>query len=165
MTLDLVTAAARRQLTLDTIAAELVGWGCPPDYAPDRARHLLDVVALYGYALPTALADVPATRGPGSTDEGRARARQLFADARRHLDDAHAIVDGILDRQGTANRPHVAAERPAPPPEGDRPEDPVPSRDGSADQARSCRWAHGVAVAGTLDEHGLCPICAADEVR
>ena len=90
MTLDPPAAAARRQWVLDRIVEDLVGWGCPLDSAPARARQLLDRALDGGYALPTAL-QPPAPRGGGSTPEGRELARRILEQSRAgcHCGPAH----------------------------------------------------------------------------
>jgi hypothetical protein len=82
VTLDPVTAAARRQNALDAIADDLERWGLPPDGCRPRAARLLDVIAAHGYALPVTADHAPLT-GSGSTEEGRRRARELFEATRR----------------------------------------------------------------------------------
>src|SRR3954451_14735573 len=77
---DPVARAARRQNTVDRLAEQLTDWGCPPDLAHPRADGLLLLVEAHGWQLPAH--DAPPLRGRGSTDEARARARQLLANVR-----------------------------------------------------------------------------------
>jgi hypothetical protein len=77
---DPISRAAKRQNLLDDLAEHLVAWGCPPDTTPSRAAVLLALAEQHGWLLPTV--DAPPFRGRGSTDEGRARARRSFEQAR-----------------------------------------------------------------------------------
>jgi len=83
--LDPPAAAARRQNLLDRWAEALVGYGCPPESAPGRAAHLLDVALDHGYSLPTALEGAPLT-GTGSSTEVRTRARAIARNTREGCD-------------------------------------------------------------------------------
>ena len=74
-----IARAARRQNAVDELAELLTGWGCPDAYVADRARTLLAVVESHGWRPPE---DPPPLRGPGSTDEGRARARRIAEQTR-----------------------------------------------------------------------------------
>jgi hypothetical protein len=144
--LDPPAAAARRQNVLDLFAEELVGYGCPPEYAPHRARTLLDLALAHGYALPVVL-EGPAPRGTGSTDLGRARARVIAirtrAGCRCEPDDDRALpaaehphpcpvrVAWDADTQHGHDRHQPAAPGPAGGPATDGPENPPTSRDGT----------------------------------
>lgn len=161
-------AAARRQHTLDALAAALTDWGCPEPYAADRARHLLDVVTDHGYALPAALTDTPAPRGGGSTRRGRLHAARVFEQTRAGCrcpalglvsPELHAGGCPIRSRAASGTEPAQEPRNPPPPP--DHPTRHLSSRDESPQQEDACRWAHG--PVDVLDDRGLCPVCAADE--
>jgi hypothetical protein len=77
---DPVSRAAKRQNLIDAIAEHLTDWGCPTDTAATRAGGLLLLAEQHGWTLPTVVA--PPLTGRGSTDEGRARARRIMANAR-----------------------------------------------------------------------------------
>jgi hypothetical protein len=102
--LDPPAAAARRQWVLDRIVEDLVGWGCPLDHAPARARQLLDRVLDGGYTLPASVADTPPPAGH-STTAGRTRARILFAHHRG------PTQNGITEGGGTVLRAHCSCRQ------------------------------------------------------
>jgi hypothetical protein len=91
---DPPAAAARRAYVLDRLVEHLIDWGCPLDYAEQRAAILLDTVIAAGWTLPAPILEAPTRRGPGSTPEARAAA---LAHIRDTLGQRHNAPRGACD--------------------------------------------------------------------